>query len=795
LFIEAGDSASSFSTNYNWKSLSNGKMKIIWSHIVAFISLVGIASQIAPAQQAKKNFTVVDEIGLTLLDDPNGARAKVLFSPDGNYFAVWSERGRISLNRVEDSLRFYRSQDVTDFLGHSADSQPPSPVWIVNRSDKEGPIINDWRWLPDSSGVAFLDGGGDFADRRLVLADLRKKTIQPLTSTTEVVGAFDVRDREHYVYTAFDRVQRDASRQKTRAEAQAAAIVGTAHTLKQLLIPDDPRVLFLADLGPSPRSYLWAVISGNCFEVKQDGAPVVPGEFALSPDGGSLITTLPVREIPSSWETIYPAPFESSPYRIRTGRDKPAHQYVRIDLKTSSVQSLTDAPTGLDAGWQGVGGPSWSNDSQAVLLPNTFLNSKEHMPSTPCVAVVDLASRTRTCVQMLKHQTEEKDVVLVVGAIFAGGNKKRVIVSTYQNASFHNLEYQLISNSTWQFVAESKSEVVKDEYKDFEIMVKEGLDEAPLLVARDKHRSRIIWDPNTQLKNIELGHASVYTWKDKERREWKGGLYKPVDYKPGQRYPLVIQTYTFREAEFRPSGMFTTGFAARALAAAGILVLQIGPHCPLYTPSEGPCAVSNYESAANQLVSEGLVDPERIGVIGFSRTCFSVMEALTGSSLHFKAALVTDGLMASYFQYIQTIDGFGGNEIARNFDAMIGAPPFGEGLQQWLKRSPAFNLDKVTAALMVVAEGRSSLLFMWEPYAGLRYLHKPVDLIMLNTGEHVLTNPAMRLASQGGSVDWFRFWLQGYEDPDPAKADEYLRWRELRKLQEKSEATRTATKQ
>ena len=72
------------------------------------------------------------------------------------------------------------------------------------------------------------------------------------------------------------------------------------------------------------------------------------------------------------------------------------------------------------------------------------------------------------------------------------------------------------------------------------------------------------------------------------------------------------------------------------------------------TPDEGPCAVSGYESAANQLVSEGLVDPERIGIIGFSRTCFYVMETLTTSSLHFKAASITDGVMVDYFQYILT---------------------------------------------------------------------------------------------------------------------------------------------
>src|SRR5439155_7766532 len=85
--------------------------------------------------------------------------------------------------------------------------------------------------------------------------------------------------------------------------------------------------------------------------------------------------------------------------------------------------------------------------------------------------------------------------------------------------------------------------------------------------------------------------------------------------------------------------------------------------------------------------------------------------------------------------------------------------------------------------LMMVAQGRWDALLMWAPYAGLHYLQKPVDLIVLKTSEHNLTNPRTRLLSQGGTVDWFRFWLQGYEDPDPAKAEQYKRWRELRKMQ------------
>jgi hypothetical protein len=55
---------------------------------------------------------------------------------------------------------------------------------------------------------------------------------------------------------------------------------------------------------------------------------------------------------------------------------------------------------------------------------------------------------------------------------------------------------------------------------------------------------------------------------------------------------------------------------------------------------------------------------------------------------------------------------------------------------------------------------------------------------VINTNEHVLSNPAARAISQGGTVDWFRFWLQGYEDPNPAKAAQYEHWEALRLKQQ-----------
>jgi poly(3-hydroxybutyrate) depolymerase len=219
------------------------------------------------------------------------------------------------------------------------------------------------------------------------------------------------------------------------------------------------------------------------------------------------------------------------------------------------------------------------------------------------------------------------------------------------------------------------------------------------------------------------------------------------------------------------------------LATAGVVVLQVNT-CPIIaTPEEGPCNVGGYEAAVNQLANEGMIDPDRVGIIGFSRTCFYVMETLTTGRLHISAASITDGVMMDYYQYLNSSD-IPGNAVAKEYDAIIGGRPFGAGLDQWRKHSPLFNIEKVNAPLLIVGEGPNSLLSMWGPYAALRHLNKPTDLVLLNSDEHVLTNPAVRLASQGGSVDWFRFWLQDYEDPDPAKADQYKRWRELRVLQQ-----------
>ena len=77
-----------------------------------------------------------------------------------------------------------------------------------------------------------------------------------------------------------------------------------------------------------------------------------------------------------------------------------------------------------------------------------------------------------------------------------------------------------------------------------------------------------------------------------------------------------------------------------------------------------------------------------------------------------------------------------------------------------------------------------SLLSQAELISDLQALHKPAELYLYPNAPHNLKAPLQRYYSLTRHVDWFRFWLQGYEDPNPAKASQYRHWEQLKKLQD-----------
>jgi dipeptidyl aminopeptidase/acylaminoacyl peptidase len=751
---------------------------------------------IAPCGAKERRFTVTDDIAFVHFGHPyeEGKADAVTFSPDRRYFVVYTERGLIEKDRCESTLRVFRAEDVRHFISRPTNSSGRlEPIWTFSESTyKDAPVISEVRWLADSSNFAFLLRS-ESGNNRLFLTNLKTRKLRPLTAEGEDVTTFRIRDRKDYVYG----VQTSTLLQNVVRRSNLPAIVGTGRSFFDLMFPPDKYPSFASALHDV--SELWAVVAGKRSRVieKESGQPLRLfgaglAAMALSPNGDAIVTVLPVPTVPPAWELLYPPPSPLSSTRIRAHHRDPedpdVNEFVRVDLTDGRVRVLTNAPSGDSAGWWNGLHADWSADGRLVVLSNTFLPETEHGSrdelARPCIAVVDLAANSTKCLDRLKGQTlqgYEPGWEYMESVGFLPGSPARVMVGYQQPGGKRGTKSYIHSTDGLWEQDSSLSDGSQIQENELNVSVQQSFRDPPLLVATDTATgsSRIILDPNPDLRNIDLGQAYVLKWKDKTGHEWSGGLYMPPDYIQGQRYPLVLQTHGFFEGDFDPSGIWPTGAAARELAAVGIMVLQVDI-CPVIgTPQEGLCNVELYESAVDKLVGDGLADPTRIGIIGFSRTCYHVLELLTSSKMHFTAASITDGVNEGYLQYIMNVD-YGSNGLAHEYDAMIGTSPFGEGLQKWVARSPDFNMDKVTTPLLVVANGPEQLPEMWEPYAVLRYCQKPVDLIVLRGGTHILTNPAERMISQGGSVDWFRFWLQGYEDPNPGKTDEYNRWRKMR---------------
>jgi hypothetical protein len=76
-----------------------------------------------------------------------------------------------------------------------------------------------------------------------------------------------------------------------------------------------------------------------------------------------------------------------------------------------------------------------------------------------------------------------------------------------------------------------------------------------------------------------------------------------------------------------------------------------------------------------------------------------------------------------------------------------------------------------------------------ELVVGLTRLRKPIEMYYYPDEEHQPDHPIARLYSLQRNVDWYRFWLQGYERPFPDDPQQYVRWRHLKDEQDEDLAT------
>ena len=284
---------------------------------------------------------------------------------------------------------------------------------------------------------------------------------------------------------------------------------------------------------------------------------------------------------------------------------------------------------------------------------------------------------------------------------------------------------------------------------------------------------KVLFDPNASLAADVLASVPVklLRWKDAKGRSFTGQFFAAR--RSGSQLPPLFV------AHYLCPGFLRSGFGGEwplaTLAEHGISAL-----CINYSPfrfeaveryNDGLAAV---ESAVELLASSGKIDRTRVGMGELSYGTEITMWTAFNSDL-LAATSITGALLSRSLYLHGTLKG---EEFVSRARTIWQLGPPDETPEQWRRIGLEFNLDKMKApVLMQVPEQE----YVWMlDFAVPLMLDRKADLYVFPHAPHFKFQPKQLLAANERNVDWFRFWLQGFEDPAPSKAGQYAHWREMR---------------
>ena len=285
---------------------------------------------------------------------------------------------------------------------------------------------------------------------------------------------------------------------------------------------------------------------------------------------------------------------------------------------------------------------------------------------------------------------------------------------------------------------------------------------------------------NPEFLNLRVSEAGRIAGVNKNGEEWFGHVVKPLGYVVGKKYPLVITTY--RSGDYFLLGASGNENPIQVYAAYGFVVLSfdIGrfrkrrEHDFADRLLDWASPTESMAQAIALLTKQGLVDPARVGVTGFSHGAEIVEYAISHTALFRAAVLSGPAARDPYFYYMA------GDEWQATFEKWgLGGWPEGVSAANWKTLAASLNADHINTALLVNASD-SEYIADLSLVTSLTQLKKPVDLYVYAHELHVKNGPRHRREIYERNVDWFRFWLKGEEDSTPEKAAQYEYWRTLR---------------
>ncbi len=305
------------------------------------------------------------------------------------------------------------------------------------------------------------------------------------------------------------------------------------------------------------------------------------------------------------------------------------------------------------------------------------------------------------------------------------------------------------------------------------------------LIAQNAREPVTLISVNRHLDAIAKPQYRTVQYQTVDGEKLSGALLLPYGYIAGQRYPLIVHVYG---GSLAPSGDWANPYRFESqsyiepliLAGRGYAVLV--PSVPLESMGKSsdpmPDLDKGVKPAIEKVVELGIVDPDRIGVMGHSYGGYSVYGLVTQTQ-RFKAAVAYAGLtdlLSLYgsfdprYRFNDVMNPIWGPYSPESQQTRMGVPPW-KDLERYLRNSPYIQVDKVNTPLLMIHGNLDShpLSQAEQFFVALNRQGKRAKLVRYLGEGHVVESPANKIDMWEHILNWFDEFLDNRQLNQSAK--------------------------
>ena len=262
-----------------------------------------------------------------------------------------------------------------------------------------------------------------------------------------------------------------------------------------------------------------------------------------------------------------------------------------------------------------------------------------------------------------------------------------------------------------------------------------------------------VLSPTNQMEDFELARSEFVTWEGADGWQIDGILTYPLEYEPGQRYPMILQVHG------GPHGRFSKGFNAgsQISAARGYAVLRGNPRGSSGRTYEfsnanymdwGGKDFEDLMAGVDYVVELGVADRDQLAIMGGSYGGFMTFWSITQTD-RFKAAIGHAAISDWYAFYGQT-------DIPFLLEFGFGGLPW-ETKETFERFSPIEYAANVSTPLLVThgeEDRRVPITQAEEYFRTLKKMGNDVEFLRFPREGHGIREPRHRIFLDQEQAKW-----------------------------------------